>query len=282
MGISKIPLFAQLTDEFTSSGSWVAPAGVSSAEILCVGAGGGGGGTDASVNTNNSSGGGGGGGAVKKITVAVTPGTTYTVTIGAKGTGGTATAGTNGGYSEVTNGATVLIRSWGGGGGAGINATDNVVRATIVGTRATGGGDAQGGANAITCAGGGNGAFAIFGTSSTTVYGSTSWGILGFGKTINTTTQSRIVSNGNEGIDGYGGGGGGAVIANAAIVDEVRRGAYGAGDGAGVNSGTPGATNGSSATRSGCGGGGAATALSTDAATGGDGADGFVRITYYA
>lgn len=68
---------------FTASGSWTVPSGVASAQVILVGAGGGGGGGSQTV-----AGGGGGGGAVVVKNLTVTPGTTYTVTIGAGGQGG--------------------------------------------------------------------------------------------------------------------------------------------------------------------------------------------------
>lgn len=85
---------------FTASGTWVAPAGVT--QIILVGYGGGGGGASggggpaASVTT--AAGGSGGGGALKVIQyITVTPGSSYTVTIGTGGTGGTSVgAGTSG------------------------------------------------------------------------------------------------------------------------------------------------------------------------------------------
>ena len=55
------------------SGTWTAPAGVTSITIECWGAGGGGG---MDTNSNNGGGGGGGGGAYAKVNnFAVTPGT---------------------------------------------------------------------------------------------------------------------------------------------------------------------------------------------------------------
>ena len=69
---------------FTSgTGSWTAPAGVTSVEYLLVGGGGGGGG-----GTATGAGGGGGGGSVKTGTLEVMEGTTYNYTIGAGGAGG--------------------------------------------------------------------------------------------------------------------------------------------------------------------------------------------------
>ena len=68
---------------FTASGTWTAPAGVTSAQIILVGAGGGGGG-----GSQNVAGGGGAGGQVIVRNLTVVPGTTYNVTIGAGGQGG--------------------------------------------------------------------------------------------------------------------------------------------------------------------------------------------------
>lgn len=68
---------------FTASGTWTAPAGVTSAQVILVGAGGGGGGGSASV-----AGGGGGGGQVVVQNLTVVPGTAYQLNIGAGGQGG--------------------------------------------------------------------------------------------------------------------------------------------------------------------------------------------------
>ena len=72
-----------LEQVFTSSGTWTAPAGVNAAQVILVGGGGGGG-----QSSGNAAGGGGGGGAVVTRNLAVTPGTTYNVTVGAGGQGG--------------------------------------------------------------------------------------------------------------------------------------------------------------------------------------------------
>ena len=68
---------------FTANGTWTAPTGVSSAQVVLVGGGGGGGG-----GSDIGAGGGGGGGAVVVKNIDVTPGTTYSVNIGAGGQGG--------------------------------------------------------------------------------------------------------------------------------------------------------------------------------------------------
>jgi len=68
---------------FTTSGTWTAPAGVSSAQVILVGGGGGGGGGSQLV-----AGGGGAGGAVVVQNLSVTPGTAYPINVGAGGQGG--------------------------------------------------------------------------------------------------------------------------------------------------------------------------------------------------
>jgi hypothetical protein len=76
---------------FTSSGTWTAPASVSRIDVLCLGAGGGGG-AGARIGAGSSAtpgSGGAGGNAVYIKNVPVTPGVTYTVTVGAGGLGGT-------------------------------------------------------------------------------------------------------------------------------------------------------------------------------------------------
>jgi hypothetical protein len=95
---------------FTATGttSWTCPAGVTSVEALVV-AGGGGGGL--------CYGGGGGGGAViYNASLAVIPGNSYTVTVGAGGLGTSAGGpnGTNGGNSVFSS----ITATGGGGGGA--------------------------------------------------------------------------------------------------------------------------------------------------------------------
>lgn len=101
------------TTTFTTTGTWTAPTGVTSITPLIV-AGGGSGGSGWS-GTWYSGGGGGGGGAVTS-TYSVTPGTSYTVTVGGSGSSSsisgiaTANAGSNGasasGSSDGSGGAT--------------------------------------------------------------------------------------------------------------------------------------------------------------------------------
>ena len=291
MAISKFPEATFRSVDFTSSGNWICPIGVYSAEFLVVGAGGGGGGADNSVNTRSSGGGGGGGGAVKKITLPTTPGSTYTVTVGAKGTGGLATAGTNGGYSEVSLGASVLIRAYGGAGGGGIDAADATILPTGSGTVAGGGGEPKSHTAANIAAGGGGGAFGAinFGSTSTTELlfsqYSNQWpyGLDGSsGKKGFASSTTNIQTTGGMGIDGFGCGGGGSWTGSSGQYGEpLSRAPYGAGDGAFRTSN--GQTDGSAAlANTGSGGGGAICRASTTGVSGGNGSDGIVRITYFA
>lgn len=86
---------------FSASGSFTVPAYVSRIRIrVWAGGGGGGGGNNSGAPTY--AGGGGGGGAYAEGNFAVTPGTVYTVTIGAGGAGGASGVnGSNGGTSSV-------------------------------------------------------------------------------------------------------------------------------------------------------------------------------------
>ena len=69
-------------ESFLATGSWKCPTGVTSVDYLVV-AGGGGGARD--QNGGTSGGGGGAGGFRTGTGLSVTPGTTYTVTVGAGG-----------------------------------------------------------------------------------------------------------------------------------------------------------------------------------------------------
>lgn len=278
MAISRIPALTQITKEFTSSGTWTCPSGVYSAEFLVVGAGGGGGGSACSVNTRSAAGGGGGGGAVKYITLPVVPGNSYTITIGAKGAGGNATAGGNGGFSEVLLSGTTLIRAFGGQGGFGIDAADAEIDPVYSQTIAAAGGKAKTNATGtnLLVASGGGGAFYWSSTQQQNlgaVEGSRSY------DSSITTIQS---TTGLLGINGFGSGGG-AGVSLATTASGVSLGYSSAPYGAGVGGRTAvanTAVNGTSAVVSGSGGGGSVSRTTLTAGVGGNGADGIVRITY--
>lgn len=98
-----------ITDIFTSSGTWVAPIGVTSVEVECWGGGGGG--------ANSGMDGAGGGGAYsKKSSISVTSGNTYTVTVGVGGSSGS--PGSGGGDSWFNSNGTVLAKGGNAGGGS--------------------------------------------------------------------------------------------------------------------------------------------------------------------
>lgn len=113
--------------KFTASGSFLTPDGITRVRVRAIGGGGGSGGagsalTSGGVTTQAGSGGGGAGLATDAV-VSVTPGTTYTVTIGSGGTAGVGgavngNAGTNGGAGGRSSFQS-LVRADGGAGGSG-------------------------------------------------------------------------------------------------------------------------------------------------------------------
>lgn len=124
MGISVFPQVSGTSpklDVFTSSGSWVCPSNVTVIDILAVAGGGGGGAAESGLVHCAVSGGGGGGQVIRK-NLSVTPGTTYTVTIGAGGLGSTSStsAGASGAATTFAAGATILLSALGGGGAGSI------------------------------------------------------------------------------------------------------------------------------------------------------------------
>ncbi len=92
------------TEQYNSPGTytWTCPAGVTSATVECWGAGGGGSG----ITSNAYHTGGAKGGSYAASTISVTPGTGYTVVVGARGVGGT-TGGASQGYPSSFGGGTV-------------------------------------------------------------------------------------------------------------------------------------------------------------------------------
>lgn len=163
-------------ESFTTVGttSWTAPTGVTSVQYLVVGGGGGGGG-----GYDTGGGGGGGGGMVLTGTLSVTPGSTYTITVGAGGAASTNSypstpetaggTGSNSVFSSVTalggeggKRSRVQTGASGLGGAAAINPSTASVGGSGGGSGATsaggsggGGGGASGpGSNGVSSAGG--------------------------------------------------------------------------------------------------------------------------------
>ncbi len=197
---------------FSSSGVWVCPPNVFSVNFTMCGGGGGGGAGDGGANP-----GGGGAGAMSIIDCPITviPGTTYTITVGAGGTGGNPTNtnnATSGGVSSIVGGLISLFVSGGRGGIVGpASAVAAATVPSLLGATTTLLSNLQavaGGQGSLPNNNGGNSVFSIGGLSN----GSTIGGAGG---------ASFLGSGGNGGSasvgatpTGYGGGGGGGSATN--------------------------------------------------------------------
>ena len=198
---------------FTGNSTWVCPAGVTSITYLIV-AGGGGGGTQVSSTLNA---GGGGGGGVLTGTAVVTPGVSYTITVGAGG--GTQTNGAN--SSIAGTGFTTLTAV---GGGAGGGTTDNqpgsnggsggggearggtgTAGGTAVSGQGTAGGTGSNGGSYVGGGGGGAGGAGINGSIS----GNGGPGLASYITGVLAYYGAGGGGGGNNGIVGVGGAGGG-------------------------------------------------------------------------
>ena len=208
---------------FFSSGTFTAPAGVTSVTVELWGGGGGGGGGGGAVGDlaqmlnfvgPNIGGGGGGGGAGghKKSTVGVTPGASYAVMVGAGGGGGTGgnsinyladecgnngSSGGNGGLSAV---AGLISVSGGSGGQGGHPACWKEEDGKAIGGHAASGGNGgtagEGGSNGAAgnrWAGGGRGGFSTFGQGGSGRSG-------GIGAYMNGGTTGAPGDGGNDGF----------------------------------------------------------------------------------
>jgi len=198
---------AQTTATFNASGSFVTPAGVTTATVEAWGAGGAGGGS-----TSNSDGGGGGGGGAYSKSTGVSVSGTIPVTVGTGGVGDNG-AGNNGGDSSF-NTSTVVAKGGVGGsvtsGSGGPGGAGGTASASTGATKFNGGTGGRG-RDSITGQGGPGGSSA--GTAAAGTSGPASWTTVtasaaptGGGKGGNGGTS------GNGGADGTvpGGGGGGA------------------------------------------------------------------------
>ena len=196
----------QVTDTYTSSGTWTCPTGVTSITVECWGAGGGGGASN-NAAAKRAGGGGGGGAYAKTLSISVTPGNTYTITVGPGGSGGISGAGTVGGNSTATFGASTVTAAGGSGGGYGGNGAVGAggTTAASTGTTKYAGGNGAAGVNATGGGGGGGGA----GTGG--AGGNASGTTAGTGTATGGGNGGNGSSSGWDGSDGttYGGGGGG-------------------------------------------------------------------------
>lgn len=135
--------------------TWIAPTGVTSVSAVCIGGGGGGGG---SGNGGYTGAGGGGGALAYRNAISVTPGTGYTVTVGAGGSAGPiGVAGDNGGTSTFINSSTVYANAGGGGPTSGGGSGAGGSAGTAAGATAFAGGNGGSGGSG-TGGGGGGGA----------------------------------------------------------------------------------------------------------------------------
>jgi hypothetical protein len=252
---------------YTTAGtySWVAPAGVTSVSVVCIGGGGGGG------NSFYGRNGGSGGGLGYKNNITVVPGNSYTIVVGAAGTRGTVSVrdGGNGGNSTALGAV--------GNGGLGGTSTGTGIKA---GGGFSGDGGGNGGAAIdLSCSGGGG-----------------AGGYAGNGGDGGQGSGSKTSGSAGATSSGAGGGGGGAQDAGS--------GAWaGAGGGVGIlglgSTGAGGAVGGSRGTRGGGGsggtgdtqteyggayggGGGAGAGQPDGVGGGGDGGVGAVRIIWGA
>ncbi len=187
-----------LVVNYTSSGTWTAPAGVTKVLVEAWGGGGAGGG-----RTTNGYAGGGGGGAYARANVTVTPGSNYAVVVAASVAGGTGN-GANGNPTYFGNGLTVNASGGSGGQTGGTGGAGGTVASSKGTVRYAGG---NGGTQTGAASGGGGG-----GAGSTGAGGNATGGTAGTGTSQlggNGGAGRTTAGNGNPGST-YGGGGGGA------------------------------------------------------------------------
>jgi len=193
-------------ETFTTSGTWIAPAGVTSITVECWGGGGGGGNAGHNGNNKTSRGGGGAGGAYALRTVSVTPGQIYTITVGNGG------AGAQQGGDTWFNTNTTVIAKGGNRGSNGADGNGNGGAGTTngsIGDIVRAGGNGGGGSGSGSGGGGGGAGSTANGQNAVNNTGGTA--TLDFGGSgANGRTTAGVGITGSV----YGGGGSGAIHAS--------------------------------------------------------------------
>jgi hypothetical protein len=263
---SKPPTILGSQQSFTTPGTytWVAPLDVTSVSVVCIGGGGAGG------AAYWSGGGGGGGGLGWKNNIAVTPGQSYTVVVGAGGIGITAESGgtgSAGGDSYFID--TLTVRGGGGGGGIGTSTFTNAAYAGGGGGSFTGDGGGVGGTGGTSnndTAGGGGGAGGYSGNGGGPGANGSGGGGGGGSNGGANSAAGATASGGGVGIFGQGSNGAGG-----------NPGQGGSGGTAGSISGTVGGSENTGGLFGGGGGGQSNDSQNTPGCNGGNGA---VRIIW--
>ncbi len=208
--LSVYPFAHSQTTVTNPASPWVVPANVYSITIECWGGGGGSGG--ASCAWGDATGGGGGGGAYSRQVFAVTPGQSFTITIGAGGTAGNSSGGNGGsGNTTTVSGVPGTCSAFGGGGGFGSTSGNGAGGAG--GNGGNGflfrGGNGSAGTIGTWNYGGGGGGSAGTGSNGNNASGSTGGAAVAGGVAGRNGVANN--SNGNTGNAGGGGASGASV-----------------------------------------------------------------------
>ena len=254
------------TSVFTSTGSWTAPADVTSVEVMAVSGGGSGG-------SSVAGGGGGGGGGLVIRNLTVTPGASYTITVGA---GGARTSNNEPGINGSPTSFGALLTVVGGGAGGGGTTSPNVYGKS----GACGGGDAAGVQGYSFAAGGGG--MGLTPNVQAVMSGQNSWffsqsagGSVGSSGMGCSSTGGTTTSHGVNGLNGFCGGGGGATPNGQSTIQFGKGGSGGGGRGVAENATVREAEDGF--VNTGGGGGGGTTSYWS-----GNGGSGYMTIKYWS